>query len=134
MTIDQKLKEVAAIYEGALSLDTQDGSALAKTDCRLSSLIKEADDAATKEVPQKFRATRHQYDNQAKDVPNAAASPSGLLTEELAYKLKVQPGTLRSRFCKTGSYFGVVPIKLPNGKLWWPPNSLQILLGNGGAS
>jgi hypothetical protein len=43
-----------------------------------------------------------------------------LTTNQFAAALAVQPGTVRVRFCRTGSYFGVKPIKLPNGRLAWP--------------
>lgn len=44
-----------------------------------------------------------------------------LSTEEFAAPRKVKPESVRSRYSKTGSYFGVKPIKLANGRLLWPP-------------
>jgi len=41
-------------------------------------------------------------------------------TREYANKHLVQPQTVLKRLCETGSYFGVVPRKLPNGRLAWP--------------
>lgn len=57
-------------------------------------------------------------------------------TEELAIQAITTPGTIRVRLCKTGSYFGIRPKKLPNGRLLWPSDSINQLIekaGNGGA-
>lgn len=54
-------------------------------------------------------------------------------TEELAELLRGKPNAIRTRLCKTGSYFGVKPIKLPSGRLLWPAERVAILL-DGGAS
>lgn len=41
-------------------------------------------------------------------------------TKKFASLYLVKPQTVRKRLCLTGSYFGVQPTKLPNGKLLWP--------------
>lgn len=41
-------------------------------------------------------------------------------TAQFAGKYLVKPATVRTRYCLTGSYFGIVPNKLPNGRLLWP--------------
>jgi hypothetical protein len=41
-------------------------------------------------------------------------------TEPFAGKNGVKPQSVRARYCRTGSYFGVVPRKLRNGRLKWP--------------
>ena len=41
-------------------------------------------------------------------------------TEAFAKKYLVKPQTVLKRHCETGSYFGIVPTKLPNGRLMWP--------------
>ena len=41
-------------------------------------------------------------------------------TEEFAAQNLVQPQSVRARYCRTGSYFGARPHKLPNGRLLWP--------------
>ena len=41
-------------------------------------------------------------------------------TDEFAAANAVKPGSVRSRYCRTGSYFGAKPKKLPNGRLLWP--------------
>ncbi|TYC62096.1 DNA-binding protein [Zoogloea oleivorans] len=50
----------------------------------------------------------------------AAVSPSTESTETFAQRHGVQPGTVRNALYTKGSYFGAVPIKLPNGRLRWP--------------
>lgn len=35
----------------------------------------------------------------------------------------VKGETVRTRYYKTGSYFGAVPIRGPNGRLLWPDNT-----------
>ena len=64
-------------------------------------------------------------------LPNAASA--GLTTEELAAALSVKQDTLRKRLCQTGSYFGLRPKKLPNGKLRWPADSVEALVCKGSA-
>ena len=39
----------------------------------------------------------------------------------------IQPKSVIHRYCKTGSYFGLRPIKLANGRLLWPDDSLEQL-------
>ncbi len=51
----------------------------------------------------------------------------GLTTEELAAALSLNPQSLRKRLSQTGGYFGLRPIKLPNGRLQWPPDSVEQL-------
>lgn len=41
-------------------------------------------------------------------------------TEEFAAINGVKSTSVRVRLCKTGSYFGVVPLKLCNRRLMWP--------------
>jgi hypothetical protein len=41
-------------------------------------------------------------------------------TEVFAAKHLVKPQSVRSRYCRKGSYFGAKPRKLPNGRLLWP--------------
>ena len=51
-----------------------------------------------------------------------------LTTEELALGAKTKPSTIRTRLCKTGSYYGIKPIKLPSGRLLWPADAVQSLI------
>ena len=52
---------------------------------------------------------------------------NGLSTAQLANGSLSTPGTVRVRYCQTGSYFGIKPLKLPNGRLLWPRDSLARL-------
>jgi len=52
-----------------------------------------------------------------------------LTTKEFANILAMQSQSIRKRFCKTGSYFGIKPTKLKNGRLLWPSNAIEQLEG-----
>lgn len=52
--------------------------------------------------------------------PVLGQTPRNLTTEKLAELLGVKPDTIRRGFCVDGAYLGLVPIKLPNGRLLWP--------------
>ena len=43
-----------------------------------------------------------------------------LSTEEFAAMNMVKAQSVRARLCRFGSYFGVKPIKLMNGRTAWP--------------
>jgi hypothetical protein len=51
------------------------------------------------------------------------------VTSEIASDLGIQPESMHARICRTGSYFGIRPQKLPNGRLLWPDDTLDLLLG-----
>jgi hypothetical protein len=51
---------------------------------------------------------------------NNENSPNYVNTAQYASAFLVNPETVRSRYFLTGSYFGIVPNKLPNGRLAWP--------------
>ncbi|WP_273050155.1 hypothetical protein [Pseudoalteromonas sp.] len=53
---------------------------------------------------------------------------SNLTTEQFALALHGKPSTIRTRLCKTGSFYGIKPIKLPSGRLLWPTAAVQALL------
>jgi hypothetical protein len=59
--------------------------------------------------------------------PLAIGTNRRLTTEELATKLAMSPQSLRKRFSQTGEYFGVRPIKMPNGRLFWPVDAVEQL-------
>lgn len=48
-------------------------------------------------------------------------------TDAFALLQRVKPQTVRARLCNTGSYFGIKPKTLANGRLLWP--SVQIEKG-----
>lgn len=41
-------------------------------------------------------------------------------TDAFAARNRVKGQSVRARVCRTGSYFGVIPLKLANGRLAWP--------------
>ncbi len=43
-----------------------------------------------------------------------------LSAEQFASLNQVKPQSVRARLCRTGSYFGIRPLKLANGRLAWP--------------
>jgi len=45
-------------------------------------------------------------------------------TKTFAEHAGVEQQTVRGRVCQTGSYFGIVPSKLINGRLLWPDDAL----------
>jgi hypothetical protein len=49
-------------------------------------------------------------------------------TQALAAQLGLQPHSIRSRLSRTGSYFGVRPHTLPNGRLLWPPDAFEQII------
>lgn len=51
-----------------------------------------------------------------------------LTTEQFAEVLHGKPSTIRTRLCKTGSFWGIKPIKLPSGRLLWPADAVQAFL------
>lgn len=52
-----------------------------------------------------------------------------LSCERFAANNQVKAQSVRARFCRTGSYFGVKPKKLLNGRLAWPDVQVE---NNGG--
>lgn len=53
--------------------------------------------------------------------------PRKLDTAEAAAVLRVKPQTLRRALCLQGHYFGMRPVKLPNGRLLWDAADLDRL-------
>lgn len=63
--------------------------------------------------------------------PLPSTSPGTLLTTEaFASAICCEPASIRKRYCTTGSYFGVQPRKLPNRRLLWPANAVDLLLNS----
>ncbi|WP_321924535.1 DNA-binding protein [Burkholderia sp. BCC1998] len=50
-----------------------------------------------------------------------------ITTDELAALLSIRPQSIRKRYCQTGAYFSLRPVKLPNGRLMWPADALDKL-------
>ena len=53
-------------------------------------------------------------------------------TNDFARGLGIQTQSLRARYCRTGSYFGILPASLPNGRLIWPDDAIEQLKAQGG--
>ena len=53
--------------------------------------------------------------------------PRKLDTAEAADLLRIRPQTLRRALCLQGHYFGMRPVKLPNGRLLWDAADLDRL-------
>lgn len=53
---------------------------------------------------------------------------NGLTTVQFGAQIGIKPESIRVRLCQTGSYFGVTPRKLPNGRLLWPADAAEQLL------
>lgn len=53
----------------------------------------------------------------------------GLITTvELAQLLGLKPRSIRQQLYKTGSYYGITPVRLPNGRLMWPSDTVERLV------
>jgi hypothetical protein len=51
----------------------------------------------------------------------------GFSTPELARHLGITAEGMRVHLCKRGSYYGLKPERLPNGRLIWPADSMERL-------
>lgn len=52
---------------------------------------------------------------------------TGKSTNEFADELRLRPQSVRKRYSQQGSYYGIFPEKLPNGRLRWPADALDKL-------
>lgn len=52
----------------------------------------------------------------------------GLSTEELADAIGMRPDSIRVHLCRRGSYYGIRPARLANGRLLWPADSVDRLV------
>lgn len=52
--------------------------------------------------------------------PADTGKPFTLDTDTFAARNQVKAQSVRVRVCRTGSYFGIRPLKLANGRLAWP--------------
>lgn len=59
-------------------------------------------------------------------------SEQQVTTKQLAERLGLEAASIRSALCRNGEYFGLKPVKLPNGRLLWSADSMQKLLEHGG--
>jgi hypothetical protein len=49
-------------------------------------------------------------------------------TNEFAAKIGIQHTSIHRRVCITGSYFGIRPTRLVNGRLIWPDDAVEQLV------
>jgi hypothetical protein len=56
-----------------------------------------------------------------------------LTTDQLAALLSVRPQSVRKRLSQTGSYHGIMARRLPNRRLLWPADAVDLFLKGGGA-
>jgi hypothetical protein len=70
-----------------------------------------------------------QMNKQFKTSQSNPFSFARLTTAQLATILRVKPQTIRASLCRSGNYLGIRPVvKLPNGRLLWPSESLEMLV------
>jgi hypothetical protein len=60
---------------------------------------------------------------------SSSTQPDHLSTEEFARRLCIRAQTARAALCRQGHYYGIKPIKGPNGRLLWPADAVDRLLG-----
>lgn len=58
----------------------------------------------------------------------ADSRAANLSTQELASALNVEEQTPRASLCRHGHWMGLVPVKLPNGRLLWSAAGVERLL------
>ena len=63
----------------------------------------------------------------ALSITTAISTHRHLTTAELATTISLQPQSIRKRYSQAGSYHGVRPVKLPNRRLLWPANAVELL-------
>jgi hypothetical protein len=51
-----------------------------------------------------------------------------MVTTQLAKAIGINGTSIHHRVCLTGSYFGIKPTKLPNGRLLWPDDAVEQLI------
>jgi hypothetical protein len=62
--------------------------------------------------------------------PQRARSPrnGSLTTDAMATAVGVLPQSVRKRYSETGTYFGLKPVKLPNRRLMWDAEAVEMFL------
>lgn len=65
-----------------------------------------------------------------KKIGNKSSARSGktLSTKELVNKLGGKEQTARASLCRLGHWMGLIPSKLPNGRLRWSDEDSDLLL------
>ena len=52
--------------------------------------------------------------------PGDTRSQYPLTTEQFAERNRVKKQTVQARYSKTGHWYGIRPLKLANGRVFWP--------------
>ena len=60
-------------------------------------------------------------------MTNLDEADRSLSTKELAVSLSVTAQSIHKRLCVTGTYWGLEPTRLPNGRLLWPADAVERL-------
>jgi hypothetical protein len=62
--------------------------------------------------------------------PERARPPRNgpLTTDAMATAVGVLPQSVRKRYSETGTYFGLKPVKLPNRRLMWDAEAVEMFL------
>jgi hypothetical protein len=77
-------------------------------------------------------ASRGCSPNERKEIVMEPRNAARMLTtSELAEILRIKPQSIRAALCVGGSYFGIRPQKLPNGRLLWPKDSPEHIIAMG---
>ena len=63
-----------------------------------------------------------------KFAPPLVAPLPDITTEQFAVLCGVKPQSIRVSLCRHGHYFGVRPLKMPNGRLMWPGDARERML------
>ena len=60
---------------------------------------------------------------------SAQQSGQGFLTtREVAEMMRITQGSVHKRCCAFGDFWGVFPVRAPNGRLLWPADDVRALL------
>lgn len=51
-----------------------------------------------------------------------------LTTKEVAERMRIMSTTVHKRLCEHGSFWSVMPVRAPNGRLLWPVDAIEALL------
>lgn len=72
-------------------------------------------------------ATRETLATVLQQLADGTPARNSLTTTELASALGIKAGTICRALSQEGHYFGLTPTKLPNRRLRWPGDSVEIL-------
>ena len=50
---------------------------------------------------------------------------SYVTTEKMGELIGIKATSIRAAYCQNGSYFGIIPTKMPNGRLMWDLEKIE---------